>query len=175
MADARRPRAFDVHEGSPVGSPFDHDARGSTAHRPKAGKAARPAGSVDARVNAGVPRTTTLHRRPRSRAGVFFWAALRAAFEGSKKSGEDRRTRNDMIVMKFGGTSVMDAEAIRRLAGIVAGRRQRTGAPPLVVVSAMSGVTDELLQLVDAAERREADVVDAEIPVLRDRHYRALH
>ncbi len=80
-----------------------------------------------------------------------------------------------MIVMKFGGTSVMDADAIRRLAGIVAGRRARTGALPLVVVSAMSGVTDKLLQLVDAAERREAEFVDAEIPLLRERHDRALH
>jgi aspartate kinase len=79
-----------------------------------------------------------------------------------------------MHVMKFGGTSVMDADAIRRLAAIVGGRREQTGTAPLVVVSAMAGVTDQLLKLVEAAERRESDVVDAEVPRLRERHFGAL-
>lgn len=49
-----------------------------------------------------------------------------------------------MIVMKFGGTSVGSAEAIRRVAEIVAGRLDRR---PLVVVSAVAGVTDKLVAL----------------------------
>ncbi|HEX4824090.1 MAG TPA: lysine-sensitive aspartokinase 3 [Candidatus Polarisedimenticolaceae bacterium] len=54
-----------------------------------------------------------------------------------------------MIVCKFGGTSVGDAEALRRLVAIVKGRLQES---PLVVVSALSGVSDELIRLVgDAA------------------------
>jgi len=48
-----------------------------------------------------------------------------------------------MIVMKFGGTSVKDVEAVRRLVGIVR-REQR---PPVVVVSALSKVTDALIAL----------------------------
>ena len=48
------------------------------------------------------------------------------------------------LVMKFGGTSVKDAAAIRRLAAHVAARRERR---PVVVVSALSGVTDELVAL----------------------------
>ena len=47
-----------------------------------------------------------------------------------------------MIVMKFGGTSVMDAAAILRTAQIVKSRLQHR---PVVVVSAMARVTDALL------------------------------
>ena len=46
------------------------------------------------------------------------------------------------IVMKFGGTSVADAAAFENVARIVAAARD---ASPVVVVSAMSGVTDGLL------------------------------
>ena len=51
-------------------------------------------------------------------------------------------------IMKFGGTSVADADAMNRVLGIV--RRQldasRGGVPPVVVVSAMSKVTDRLVE-----------------------------
>jgi len=46
------------------------------------------------------------------------------------------------IVMKFGGTSVADAAAFENVARIVSAER---AASPIVVVSAMSGVTDALL------------------------------
>ena len=46
------------------------------------------------------------------------------------------------LVMKFGGTSVADAAAFENVARIVAAARD---ASPVVVVSAMSGVTDHLL------------------------------
>ncbi len=46
------------------------------------------------------------------------------------------------LVLKFGGTSLDDAAALERLAGIV---RDRKEARPVVVVSAMRGVTDALL------------------------------
>lgn len=58
-----------------------------------------------------------------------------------------------MIVMKFGGSSVQDATAIRRVASIVA---SRLAEQPLVVVSAMGGVTDGLVQATEAAERSES-------------------
>jgi aspartate kinase len=45
------------------------------------------------------------------------------------------------VVLKFGGTSVQDAAALQRVAAIV---RAQSG-PRVVVVSAMSGVTDALL------------------------------
>ena len=54
-----------------------------------------------------------------------------------------------MIVCKFGGTSVGDAAAIRRLADII---RPRVADRPVVVVSALSGVTNALLHLLALAE-----------------------
>ena len=56
-----------------------------------------------------------------------------------------------MVVQKFGGTSVADPDAIRRLIEIVRAARARDGRGPVVVVSAMSGVTDALLGIASAA------------------------
>jgi aspartate kinase len=53
-----------------------------------------------------------------------------------------------VIVMKFGGTSVEDAVAIKRTAAIVAAR---SGHKPVVVVSALAKVTDGLLGIATAA------------------------
>ena len=58
--------------------------------------------------------------------------------------------------MKFGGTSVEDAAAMQRTAQIVAGRRAR-GRQPVVVVSAMSKVTDQLLACAAAASSGRGD------------------
>jgi aspartate kinase len=57
------------------------------------------------------------------------------------------------IVMKFGGTSVADTRAFENVARIVAAKRD---ASPLVVVSAMSGITDALLASVSHARERLA-------------------
>lgn len=61
-----------------------------------------------------------------------------------------------MIVCKFGGTSVGSTDAIRRLVEIVAGRRSER---PVVVVSALSGVTDRLLGLELATRTSDLDRV----------------
>ncbi len=57
------------------------------------------------------------------------------------------------VVMKFGGTSVADADAIGRLVSIVKGGLGSGDAPPVVVVSATSGTTDQLLALAADAQR----------------------
>jgi aspartate kinase len=57
-----------------------------------------------------------------------------------------------IVVMKFGGTSVEDAHAIRRVVRIV---RSRLNFRAVVVVSALAGVTDELLRLGRVAEKGE--------------------
>jgi len=49
-----------------------------------------------------------------------------------------------MIVMKFGGTSVKDAKAVQRVTNIIKSKKHEN---PIIVVSAMSGVTDTLLSL----------------------------
>ena len=51
-----------------------------------------------------------------------------------------------VVVQKFGGTSVGDAERIREVADYVA-RTRRRGDQPVVVVSAMGKETDDLLRL----------------------------
>jgi aspartate kinase len=73
-----------------------------------------------------------------------------------------------MIVMKFGGTSVEDAKAIDRTAGIV---RQRLARKPVVVVSAMAKVTDTLLKMAQAAGSGERDTALELSRGLRERHY----
>ncbi len=53
-----------------------------------------------------------------------------------------------LVVQKFGGTSVADAERIRAVADHVA-RSRRAGDDVVVVVSAMGKTTDELVRLAD--------------------------
>jgi aspartate kinase len=72
-----------------------------------------------------------------------------------------------MIVMKFGGSSVKDATAIRRVASIVA---SRLAEQPLVVVSAMGGVTDKLEQVAEAAKRNELKPALTLLEGIRARH-----
>jgi aspartate kinase len=71
-----------------------------------------------------------------------------------------------LIVMKFGGTSVKDVEAVAGLARI-AGRERR---PRLVVVSALSGVTDALLDAARLAETGDATGARQAVRALRRRH-----
>lgn len=72
-----------------------------------------------------------------------------------------------MIVMKFGGTSVMDPVAIDRTAQIVQGRLAQR---PLVVVSAMAKVTDALLAAGKAAGGGRRDEALELAHGLRQRH-----
>lgn len=71
--------------------------------------------------------------------------------------------------MKFGGTSVEDAQAIARTAGIVRGRRER-GLEAVVVVSAMAKVTDLLVSAARAAGRGDKAGALAIGARLRHRH-----
>jgi len=74
-----------------------------------------------------------------------------------------------MIVMKFGGTSVEDAAAIERVAGIV---RSRAADDPVVVVSALARVTDQLLAAGKAAAAGDRDRALELAAALRERHFR---
>ncbi|MGH9514456.1 MAG: lysine-sensitive aspartokinase 3 [Terriglobales bacterium] len=72
------------------------------------------------------------------------------------------------IVMKFGGTSVGDAKAIGRVVEIVRGRLNQR---PVVVVSAMARVTDQLLQMARAAGNGDRKTALTLARELRERHY----
>lgn len=74
-----------------------------------------------------------------------------------------------LVVMKFGGTSVEDGAAIGRTAAIVAGRIAN-GKSPVVVVSAMAKVTDQLLRAAAAAAQGDRTGALAISSRLRSRH-----
>jgi aspartokinase/homoserine dehydrogenase 1 len=76
-----------------------------------------------------------------------------------------------MYVLKFGGTSMGDAAAIRRVAAIVVDKA-RSGRV-IVVVSAMSGVTDALLHCGRSAARQDASWRDG-LRKLERRHDQTL-
>lgn len=70
-------------------------------------------------------------------------------------------------VHKFGGSSVADADCFRRVATIIEGD---AGPGVAVVLSACRGVTDQLLNLVTAAERRDEAACRGGIEALLARH-----
>jgi aspartate kinase len=73
------------------------------------------------------------------------------------------------VVMKFGGTSVADPDAVRRLIGIVGRQREKDGSP-VVVVSALAGVTDTLMSIAERAKEGEADGAAEKLRSLLARH-----
>src|SRR5260370_31406533 len=75
-------------------------------------------------------------------------------------------------VMKFGGTAVADADGIRRAATIVHSAAKQH--PVVVVVSAMSGVTNRLVQAAHRAEHGEQDFIAQLISELSTQHNVAL-
>ena len=78
---------------------------------------------------------------------------------------------NDLLIMKFGGTSMGSAERIRVAAGICA--EQRRIRPVLAVVSAMSKVTDLLVDTLRHAEGDDEAGMAANLERLADRHREA--
>src|SRR5215207_5664858 len=72
-----------------------------------------------------------------------------------------------MILTKFGGTSVADAKAILRLIEIV---RSRLDRQPVVVVSALAGMTDELLELAHQCGAAEQRQIEERLTALLDHH-----
>ena len=75
-----------------------------------------------------------------------------------------------MVVQKFGGTSVADPEAIRRLIEIVRAARTSDARGPAVVVSAMSRVTDGLLGVADSAGASHVAEALSRTQLIRERH-----
>lgn len=78
-----------------------------------------------------------------------------------------------LIVMKFGGTSVGDAERIRQAANIAKQHAER-GNEIVVVVSALSRVTDLIIAVLNASRSGDALEMDAGLQHLRQRHQEVL-
>lgn len=74
-----------------------------------------------------------------------------------------------MLIMKFGGTSVQDADAIDRAARIV---RSRQKQKPVVVVSALAKVTDQLVVIGHKASSGDSKSAAELVLALKERHFR---
>lgn len=75
-----------------------------------------------------------------------------------------------MLVLKFGGTSVGNAACFVRVATTVTALAHRS---PVVVLSAMSGVTDSLLLAGRAAALNDQTTVRSVLELIREKHYEA--
>ena len=78
---------------------------------------------------------------------------------------------NNLLVMKFGGTSMGSAERIQVAAGICC--KQKEQRPVIAVVSAMSQVTDLLLNTLRHAEAGDEAGIETNLERLAQRHLEA--
>jgi bifunctional aspartokinase / homoserine dehydrogenase 1 len=76
-----------------------------------------------------------------------------------------------MITMKFGGTSVGDIRRLQEVASIV---RDHLPRNPVLVASAMGGVTNLLLDTAQLAVQRETAQVQKHIDALREKHFQVI-
>src|SRR5947209_14257213 len=77
-------------------------------------------------------------------------------------------------VLKFGGTSVGNGERIRRVAQIIARTfHDPVEAFPVVVVSAMAKVTDQLLRIAAFVCTDELEAYQQELKALKQKHFEA--
>ncbi len=77
---------------------------------------------------------------------------------------------SDLIVMKFGGTLMGSSKAIQHSASLVA-TSVKAGVRVVVVPSAMSGVTDQLIKIATSAEAGEIAFAQDEILSIQNRHF----
>src|ERR1700722_9484369 len=75
---------------------------------------------------------------------------------------------NNLLVMKFGGTSMGSADRIRASARLAA--EQHANGPVAIVVSAMSKITDLLVDTLRKAEAGDQTDLDANLRQLTARH-----
>ena len=78
-----------------------------------------------------------------------------------------------MKVLKFGGTSVGSVRSIQSLKRIVEKEAKQSGQPVIVVVSALGGVTDQLLKLSDLALKGD-ESYKQEFEQMVDRHHQMI-
>ncbi len=77
------------------------------------------------------------------------------------------------LVMKFGGTSVGNAAAIRQVLDIARTEQKQTNNL-VIVVSAMSGITDQLIRCASLACSNRADDLIKTIAAIRSSHFAAV-
>ena len=83
-----------------------------------------------------------------------------------------KESKKPLRVMKFGGTSVGDASCIARVVAII--RSASSESELALVVSAMAGVTNKLVEAASQAEAGNANAVGEIVSQLRQQHEAAL-
>src|SRR3954468_24260754 len=82
--------------------------------------------------------------------------------QASAEAAQPGRDTAQLVVMKFGGTSVSDAERIKRAAGRIVAAKE-AGNAVVAVLSARGKTTDELLEMAkevsDRPDPREMDML----------------
>ncbi len=77
------------------------------------------------------------------------------------------------IVMKFGGTSVANAQKIDEVANIIS-QNVKKGDSVIVVVSAMAGVTDSLVEVMKGAEEGDLNYINSFMKKIEEKHEEAI-
>lgn len=76
-----------------------------------------------------------------------------------------------MIVMKFGGTSMGSADSIKNVAHII--QLQLKKGPAAIVVSAVSGTTDQLIDLANTALSNQGDI-NQQLEEIKQKHFQII-
>jgi len=117
----------------------------------------------------GAARSTRSHRIPHSgsaRSSEFHSAHFPA--EPVSQGNVLRNLNKPLRILKFGGTSVADAACITKVAEII--RAASSESDIVVVVSAMSGVTNKLIEAAVQSEAGNCEAVETIFAQLRQRH-----
>lgn len=122
----------------------------------------------------------TISTRPMSTRALPFVVARRHPFASASTPTptptvpppSSSPSTSSWVVHKFGGSSLADAECISRVANVIASA-PASGEKRLVVVSAISGITDALLAVVSAAVSRDPHAHYAEqLDDIAEKHQR---
>src|SRR5205823_14508708 len=120
-------------------------------------------------------RVPRFHRHDRGTGGRGdSQTGARAYFERAhlERKGTARVfSMNNLLVMKFGGTSVGSADRMKVACDLIAAEAARR--PVLAVVSAMSKITDLLLDTTRHAEGGDQAGLDKNLRQLETRHFEA--
>src|SRR5919199_807714 len=105
--------------------------------------------------------TIRLRRGPRT-DGKLSLSAMAQPAQASAVAAQPGRQEAQLVVMKFGGTSVADAERIKRAARRIAAAKEQ-GSGVVAVLSARGKTTDELIEMArevsDHPDPREMDML----------------
>src|SRR5688572_26569673 len=80
-----------------------------------------------------------------------------------------------IVVQKYGGTSVQDTAAMKRVIDIVSRHGISRTTRPLIVLSACAGVTNSLIRISELALLKKMPAAHDEVSALEARHHTILH